>query len=164
VAHRGLRPVRAGQQRPAFLLVPLPYLVAVGSCGLNVLGGVDHARVGLGADVFGLVLSAAEHVGLLIGTISERVGWCHHCHASRIFRRYTGVSPIEYRRNGPPSASREGPGVGIATARADVDNSMLNRCNTRSHRPAVSAATPPHRKPRGSSAVPSSHTIHTSRT
>ena len=64
---------------------------------------------------------------LLIGTITERVGWCHHCgQASRIFRRYMGVTPIEYRRYGPPSASRAGPGVGIATARAD--DSRGNGC------------------------------------
>lgn len=58
---------------------------------------------------------------LLIGTITERVGWCHHCgQASRIFRRYMGVTPIEYRRYGPPTAGREGPGVGVAAARDAV--------------------------------------------
>lgn len=54
---------------------------------------------------------------LLIGTITERVGWCHHCgHATLVFRRYMGVTPFEYRHYGPPSASREGPGMGVAHA------------------------------------------------
>lgn len=54
---------------------------------------------------------------LLIGTITERVGWCHHCgHATLVFRRYIGVTPFEYRHYGPPTESREGPGIGVARA------------------------------------------------
>lgn len=54
---------------------------------------------------------------LLIGTITEQVGWCHHCgQATRLFRRYMGVTPIDYRRYGPPSATQGGPGTGVARA------------------------------------------------
>lgn len=54
---------------------------------------------------------------LLIGTITDRVGWCHHCgHATLVFRRYMGVTPFEYRHYGPPTATREGPGMGVACA------------------------------------------------
>lgn len=54
---------------------------------------------------------------LLIGTITERVGWCHRSgHAICVFRRYMGVTPSRYRHYGPPTASREGPGVGVSRA------------------------------------------------
>ncbi|MFV0375370.1 AraC family transcriptional regulator [Microbacterium sp.] len=54
---------------------------------------------------------------LLITVITERVGWCYHsgC-ATRVFRRYMGVTPIRYRHYGPPNASRDGPGIGVARA------------------------------------------------
>lgn len=54
---------------------------------------------------------------LLITVITERVGWCYHsgC-ATRAFRRYMGVTPIRYRHYGPPTASRDGPGIGVARA------------------------------------------------
>jgi len=54
---------------------------------------------------------------LLITTITERVGWCYHSgHATIAFRRYMGVTPFEYRHHGPPTASREGSGMGVARA------------------------------------------------
>ncbi len=54
---------------------------------------------------------------LLITEITERVGWGRHSgYATDVFRRYMGVTPIDYRRHGPPSTSRDGPGVGVARA------------------------------------------------
>src|SRR5699024_7659424 len=41
--------VLVDQQRPSLLLVPLPHHIAVTLCSLDVLGGVDHAGIGLGA-------------------------------------------------------------------------------------------------------------------
>jgi len=35
---------------------------------------------------------------------ARRAGWADRDHASQLFRRYVGVSPSQYRRNGPPSA------------------------------------------------------------
>lgn len=57
---------------------------------------------------------------LLITEITERVGWGRHSgYATDVFRRYMGVTPADYRRSGPPSASREGPGIGVARSVAD---------------------------------------------
>lgn len=57
---------------------------------------------------------------LPITEITERVGWGRHSgHATDVFRRYMGVTPIGYRRHRPPSASREGPGTGVARAAAN---------------------------------------------
>lgn len=54
---------------------------------------------------------------LLITEITERVGWGRHSgYATDVFRRYMGVTPIHYRRHGPPSTSYDGPGVGVARA------------------------------------------------
>lgn len=54
---------------------------------------------------------------LPISVITRRVGWCHHCgFASALFRRYLGVTPIQYRRYGAPTASRDGPGIGVGRA------------------------------------------------
>lgn len=57
---------------------------------------------------------------LLIGEITDQVGWCHHCgHATLVFRRYMGVTPFRYRHHGPPSAGAEVPGMAVARAVAD---------------------------------------------
>ncbi|TDP91344.1 AraC-like DNA-binding protein [Leucobacter luti] len=61
---------------------------------------------------------------LLIGTITDQVGWCRHCgHATLVFRRYMGVTPFEYRHYGPPTATREGPGMGVARAAKSANES-----------------------------------------
>ncbi|MFT4307480.1 MAG: AraC family transcriptional regulator [Microbacterium sp.] len=57
---------------------------------------------------------------LLITEITERVGWGRRSgYATDVFRRYRGVTPIDYRRHGPPSVSPDGPGVGVARAAAN---------------------------------------------
>lgn len=57
---------------------------------------------------------------LLITEITERVGWGRHSgYATDVFRRYMGVTPIHYRRHGPPSTSHDVPGVGVARAATD---------------------------------------------
>lgn len=48
--------------------------------------------------------------------ICPLVGWKNSTHPPRHFRRYMGVNPSEYRRYGPPSVSREGPGIAVARA------------------------------------------------
>ncbi len=48
--------------------------------------------------------------------ICPRVGWINSTHPPAHFRRYYGVNPSEYRRYGPPTASQDGPGVGVARA------------------------------------------------
>lgn len=48
--------------------------------------------------------------------ICPRVGWKNSTHTPRHFRRYMGVNPSEYRRYGPPTASHDGPGIGVARA------------------------------------------------
>ena len=48
--------------------------------------------------------------------ICPLVGWKNSTHPPRHFRRYMGVNPSEYRRYGPPSASHDGPGIGVARA------------------------------------------------
>ncbi len=61
---------------------------------------------------------------VLITEITERVGWGRHSgYATNVFRRYMGVTPIDYRRQGPPSSSRHGPGVGVA--RSVLDRPLL---------------------------------------
>lgn len=54
---------------------------------------------------------------LLITVVTERVGWCYQsgC-ATRVFRGYMGVTPIHYRHYGPPTASKDGPGISVARA------------------------------------------------
>ncbi len=67
--------------------------------------------------------SSLEAVGFL-AAITERVGWGRHSgYATNVFRRYMGVTPIDYRRQGPPSSSRHGPGVGVA--RSVLDRPLL---------------------------------------
>jgi len=44
------------------------------------------------------------------------VGWINSTHPPAHFRRYHGVNPSEYRHYEPPTASRDGPGVGVARA------------------------------------------------
>lgn len=52
-----------------------------------------------------------------IAAISERVDWARHDgQASRVFRRYMGTSPRNYRHHGPPIASTDGPGIAVAQA------------------------------------------------
>lgn len=47
---------------------------------------------------------------LLIIEITERIGWGRHSgYATNVFRRYMGVTPIDYRRHGPTSTSYDGP-------------------------------------------------------
>lgn len=46
--------------------------------------------------------------------ICPRLGWINSTHPPAHFRRYYGVNPSEYRRYGPPTASQDGPGVGVA--------------------------------------------------
>jgi len=54
---------------------------------------------------------------LLITTMTEQVGWCYYSgHATIAFRRYMGVTPFEHRHYRPPTASREGQGIGVARA------------------------------------------------
>lgn len=36
--------------------------------------------------------------------VGRRVGWSSREHAARVFRRYVGVTPAQYRRTGPPTA------------------------------------------------------------
>lgn len=48
--------------------------------------------------------------------ICLRVGWINSTHPPAHFRRYYGVNPSAYRRYGPPTASQDGPGVGVASA------------------------------------------------
>lgn len=40
-------------------------------------------------------------------TISRQVGWACREHVAEMFRRYVGVTPTEYRRNGPPTTRRD---------------------------------------------------------
>lgn len=62
---------------------------------------------------------------LLIGTITDQVGWCRHCgHATLVFRRYMGATPFEYRHYGPPSVTREGPGMGVARAAKESSSTL----------------------------------------
>ena len=137
---REFKPVRREIMRTAALMQsniarqwPLTELDAHACLSPSQLNRVFKDSFGVTPPVYLSILRVQEmarlirETDLLIGTITERVGWCHHCgQASRIFRRYMGVTPIEYRRYGPPSASRAGPGVGIATARAD--DSRGNGC------------------------------------
>lgn len=58
-----------------------------------------------------------------ITSLYRQVGWSSRGHAAIIFRRYLGVNPSEYRRYGPPTASREGPGIGVARASKSADAS-----------------------------------------
>lgn len=129
---REFKPVRREIVRTAALMQsnlarqwPLPVLAAHACLSPSQLNRVFRDSFGVTPLVYLSILRVQEmarlirETDLLIGTISERVGWCHHCHASRIFRRYMGVTPIEYRRYGPPTASREGPGIGVAAVRGN---------------------------------------------
>lgn len=49
-----------------------------------------------------------------ITQLYRKVGWRSRGHAATIFRSYLGVNPSEYRRYGPPTVSRDGPGIGVA--------------------------------------------------
>lgn len=53
--------------------------------------------------------------------ICPLVGWKNSTHPPHHFRRYMGVSPSAYRRYGPPTASRNGPGIGVAQATHDAE-------------------------------------------
>lgn len=55
--------------------------------------------------------------------ICPRVGWINSTHPPAHFRRYYGVNPSEYRRYGQPTASQEGPGVGVARAAKSANES-----------------------------------------
>ncbi|MGC5617683.1 helix-turn-helix transcriptional regulator, partial [Georgenia sp. Z1491] len=95
-AHACLSTSRYGQLfKESFGVTPLTYL--------SILRVQEMARL-------------IRETDLLIGTITDRVGWCQHCgHATLVFRRYMGVTPFEYRHYGPPTASHEGPGLGAVT-------------------------------------------------
>lgn len=58
-----------------------------------------------------------------VSVIYQQVGWSSRGHAAIIFRRYLGVNPSEYRRYGPPTVSRDGPGVGVARAAKSANES-----------------------------------------
>lgn len=58
-----------------------------------------------------------------ITQLYRKVGWRSRGHAATIFRSYLGVNPSEYRRYGPPSATRKGPGVGVACAAKSANES-----------------------------------------
>lgn len=51
---------------------------------------------------------------LTIEAIAQRVGWRNRSYATAAFRRYVGVNPSPYRQHGPPTVSKDGPGVTIA--------------------------------------------------
>lgn len=53
--------------------------------------------------------------------ICPRVGWINSTHPPAHFRRYYSVNPSEYRRYGPPTASREGPGIAVVRAMRAVE-------------------------------------------
>ena len=60
-----------------------------------------------------------------IAIISEHVGWApQDGQASRSFRRYMGTSPSNYRRHGPPTASADGPGIAVAQAARNFEESV----------------------------------------
>lgn len=69
-----------------------------------------------------------------ISMIYRRVGWSSRGHASIIFRRYLGVNPSEYRRYGPPSASQDGPGIGVARAARSANESAEQPVGGANHR------------------------------
>lgn len=50
---------------------------------------------------------------LLVEQICLRVGWHNRPHTARHFRRYYGVPPTVYRRQGPHTASLGGPGAAV---------------------------------------------------
>lgn len=50
---------------------------------------------------------------LLVEQICVRVGWHNRPHTARHFRRYYGVPPTVYRRQGPRTASLGGPGAAV---------------------------------------------------
>lgn len=73
-----------------------------------------------------LILRMQEMVRLnrLLITITERVG-CYHRRgpARTTFRSYMGVTPIDYRRYGPPNASAEGSGISVVRAAKSANES-----------------------------------------
>ena len=58
-----------------------------------------------------------------IAMFYRRVGWHSRGHAAVIFRHYLGMNPSEYRRYGSPTASRSGPGMGVAHAAKSANES-----------------------------------------
>lgn len=54
---------------------------------------------------------------LLVEQICLRVGWHNRPHTARHFRRYYGVPPTVYRRQGPHTASLGGPGAAVGQVR-----------------------------------------------
>lgn len=56
---------------------------------------------------------------LLVAQICPRVGWKSPHHPAGHFRRYYGVTPTEYRRYGPHTASQGGPGAAVGRVRDD---------------------------------------------
>jgi len=50
---------------------------------------------------------------LPISVLYRQVGWHSRGHASAMFRRYMGVTPIEYRKHGPRNARPHGPGLSM---------------------------------------------------
>lgn len=56
---------------------------------------------------------------LLVAQICPLVGWHSPHHTAWHFRRYYGVTPTQYRRRGPHTASQDGPGVAVGRARDD---------------------------------------------
>lgn len=53
---------------------------------------------------------------LPVTRLYRQVGWTSRGHAAALFRSYLGVNPSEYRHYGPPTASYDGPGIGVAQA------------------------------------------------
>lgn len=56
---------------------------------------------------------------LLVEQICVRVGWHNRPHTARHFRRYYGVRPTVYRRQGPRTANLSGPGAAVGQMRIE---------------------------------------------
>ncbi len=131
---RAFRPVRREAARVAALMHsdiarhwPLDALAAHACLSPSQLSRVFKEAFGITPLAYLSMLRVQEmarlirETDLLVTVIAERVGWCYHSGvASRAFRRYMGVTPIHYRRYGPPTESREGPGVAVARAACDA--------------------------------------------
>ncbi|MBK8868653.1 MAG: AraC family transcriptional regulator [Dermatophilaceae bacterium] len=127
---RALRPVRREIARTAALMQDdiakrwsLSELAAHACVSTSQFSRLFKESFGVTPITYLSILRVQEMARLIretdlpIGTITDQVGWCHHCgHATLVFRRYMGVTPFKYRHYGPPSASREGPGMGVAHA------------------------------------------------
>lgn len=86
------------------------------------MGRVFAAAYGVTPLVYLTILRVEEMARLIretdlsVEAIGRRVGWRNRDFSATAFRHHFGVNPSVYRREGPPNASDEGPGVAVAHA------------------------------------------------